>query len=535
MSTATKLSRTLTALLLLLFCASVMAQQNYPGYPYRPPYPYPPQGQQPGYAPQGQQPGYAPQARPPYAQQQPWQQPTAPAKAAAAPPRVELQLSTTRGYVQQTILLTLDLISDHNLRSVDIRPPSASSLVFTRLEGPTSSSHDSGGKRSFVNRYRYAVTPLQEGTLRLPALEIDASGEDGRRFQLQTDSRQVLQILPMNPDLTPWLPLHGLTIQSFLRNDEQLEAGKPLTLVVDISAVGATGSQLPSFEQHLKQNSEFNVYREQSEADGVVSSDGRYLLGRRTESFTLVPQTGGKLLIPALQLNWWNVDTGTAHTESVPIRQLVVKGEQRIAEDRIPDLFPGASSLLLWVPLVGLFSLTIGFWVLSWLRKKRFAQVVEEELVAATGFGIHRFRKFLNWLAPIRRLQKVRQIFVRSLPRSFRLWFCVRVVEGEDDPEIWSYMLKFLSNKHLQIPPQLPLKRLGEQLSGVHSRADRAQMQALMGELDNALYGGGAIDFAEWKRRFRAQLRPALLPFQRRQPRPAKSTATRLPKLNPDF
>jgi hypothetical protein len=527
MSTPASFRHSLTALLLLLLSGNALAQQSYPGYPYRPPYPYPQQGQQPG---------YAPQARPPYAQQQqPWQQPQTPAVPVATPPRAEIQLSTTSAYVQQTVLLTLDLISDYNLRSVDIRLPNSASLVFTRLEGPKASSRDSGGKRSFVNRYRYAVTPLQQGTLRFPSLEIDGTGENGKRFQLQTDSRQVLQVLPMNPELSPWLPLHGLTIQSFLRNAEQPEAGKPLTLIVDISAVGATGSQLPSFEQHLKQHSEFHVYREKSEADGVVSSDGRYLLGRRTESFTLVPQTGGKLLIPALKLDWWNVDTGRAHTEAVPIRQLVVKGEQRIAEDRIPDLFPGASSLLLWVPLVGLFSLTIGFWILSWLRKKQFAQVVEEELVAATGFGIHRFRKFLNWLAPIRRLQKIRQIFVRSLPRPFRLWFCVKVVEGEDDPEIWSYMLKFLSNKHLQIPAQLPLKTLGEQLSGVHSRSDRAQMQALMGELDNALYGGGTLDFADWKRRFRAQLRPALLPFQRAQPRPSRPPRTRLPKLNPEF
>lgn len=257
-------------------------------------------------------------------------------------------------------------------------------------------------------------------------------------------------------------------------------------------------------------------------------------MGRRTEAFTLVPQQGGKLLIPELKVAWWNVDTDQAEVETVPLRQLIIKGEAVASAGEIPDMFPGASSLVLWIPLIGLFSLTIGFWILSWLRKKRFAQVVEEEIVAVTGFGMRQFKAFLVWLAPIRRLQKVRQIFVRSLPRPFRLWFCVKVVEGEEDPEVWGYMLKFLSNKHLQIPPQLPLKDLGERLSGVHSRADRMQMQELMGELERRLYAGGQLDFPNWKQRFRAQLRPALFPFFQQQKRKA-NTNRRLPKLNPEF
>jgi len=528
----------------------VLAQQNYPGYPgYRMPFPYNPPGQQQPYSVPGQpymQPRQQPQPAPPsqYGNQPPWLQPV-PAYSqssprtlyATSPPRVEIRLSENRVYAQQTLLLTLELISDNNLISVDTRLPPSGAMVLTNLEGPTTYARDSNGKREIINRFQYAVTPLKAGKLRVPAIRIQGvvGGGQSNDFDIESRADMVIDVQPINPAVQPWLPLHGLSIQSYIQGADNPEAGKPFSLVVDISAVGVTGSQLPSFAEYLQQSGNFNLYREKSEVEGSVSSDGRFLLGRRTETFTLVPQQGGKLLIPELKVLWWNVNTAQAETETVPIRQLVVKGEPGTNGEEIPDMFPGASSRLLWVPLIGLFSLTIGFWVLSWLRKKRFAQVVEEEIVTVSSFGIRQLKAFLTWLAPIRRLQKVRQIFVRSLPRPFRLWFCVKVVEGEDDPEIWSYMLKFLSNKHLQIPPQLPLRELGERLSGVHTRADRVQMQALMGELEKRLYAGGELDFPAWKRRFREQLRPALFPFPRMQPPDKNRKGGRLPGLNPEF
>ena len=76
------------------------------------------------------------------------------------------------------------------------------------------------------------------------------------------------------------------------------------------------------------------------------------------------------------------MDTAQVETETVPIRQLIIKAKWN-KRRRDPDLFPGASSLLLWIPLIGLFSLTIGFWILSWLRKNA-SQVVEEEIIAVS-------------------------------------------------------------------------------------------------------------------------------------------------------
>ncbi len=527
------------------------AQQRYPQYPgYGYPYSYPGQ-QQPSYPPPGYQSRY-PQQPPPgnseqssrsdgsYPRQQyprqGWpatsygQQPPA---DTAAPPQLEVSVPLQTPYQHQPVVLKLRLVSNENLEGIEVETPATGALVFTKLEGPVTGSILAAGRQQIVNDFHYVVTPLMPGPVSIPPFRVKGKQGGNRKigFELATPASILLDVQPSSEEVKPWLPLHGLVLQSYLEGVERLEVGQPITLIVNTSAVGATGHQLPSFESSLNDTG-FLVYRERSENEGQISDDGRYLLGKRSEKFTLVPQHGGKLQIPELRIDWWNVDTHRAESSVVPIRQVVARGEPGDQDDQISDLFPGASSILLWVPLIGLFSVTIGFWVLAWLRNKRFIRVVEEEARILAKFARNRFNAFLVWLAPIRRLQKLRQLFVRSLPRSFRLWFCVQVVDGESDPEVWSYMLKFLSNKHLGIPPQLPMQELGDRLVEIHHLADEARMRSLMLELEQALYGRGLLDFPLWKKRFREQLRPSWL---RKRARSKVPPPERLPRLNPDI
>lgn len=144
-------------------------------------------------------------------------------------------------------------------------------------------------------------------------------------------------------------------------------------------------------------------------------------------------------------------------------------------------------------------------------------------------FALEHTSAFLTWLSPIRRLQKIRQLLIRALPHSFRLWFCVRLVENEEDPMDWSYMLRFLANKHLDIPVQQSLPMVGRQLAQIHRGTSEAAMVILMKELDSSLYGGTELDFEVWKKKFRRQLRPSLN-FRKGL---ASKREPRLPPLNP--
>ncbi len=477
------------------------------------------QGHQPG------QQGY--QTRP-----QPSQFRQPPATASKAP-QVEMILAEGKTYLQQTLLLTLRITSSKSL-SNETAPdiPSVSGLIIKRLGDPKASTARRDGKQVIITDYRYAVTPLREGLSTIPAIRVRGglNGTRGSQFDIIAPQAIQLNVLPVVKTVQPWLPLQGLILKTDLSGADHPEAGKPIGLEVDISAVGATGSQLPSLERQL-QKSGFRVYRGKADVTGRISNDGRYILGRRTETFTLVPQHGGKSQIPELTIAWWSVTTDQAESAKAPTREIVVAGESVAGVDAIGDLLPGKSSLLLWVLLIALFAATLGFWILAWLRNKRLLQVVDEEFMAFSAFATNKGRTFLTWLAPIRRLQQLRQLFIRSLPRSFRLWLSVRQLEGEPDPAAWTFMLKLLANKHLGIAPQLPLQELGEQIASIHPKSDPQAMQQQMRELERSLYHGSSIDFIEWKKRFRQQIKPSW--FIPARPKRKSIKPGRLPQLNP--
>ena len=495
--------------------------QQYPGFGQQPQQPAMPQ-QYPGFGQPQQYPGYGQPPAGGYSQ---------PAAGNREPPRLEVEVVEKHPYVQQTLIMNLKVSSSENIATIDPEIPNTSTLVFKRLgDRAATSTRVRGGQQVITHEFRYAVTPLQEGGVDIPSIRATGTfAAGGARFETAPTRPISIQVLPMDPGVHPWLPLHGLIVESYIDETSGAAAGQPVSLEIQISAIGASGSQLPSLEKQLS-TPDFRVYREESDTEGVLSSNGKYLTGRRSERFTLVPLHGGKIQIPELSIRWWNVDLGRVETATVPIRQLVASGSARAGQT--DEMFPGASSFLLWVPLVAVFGVTIGFWILAWLRHKRFVQVVEEEIAVIAAFASQQLKRFLAWLAPIRRLQKLRQLFVRSLPPSFRLWFCVRLVNHEEEPEDWTYMLKFLANKHLGIPAQLPLRELGRRLSSIHARSDHRVMDDLMRQLDAAMYGSGTVDFPAWKRAFRRQLRPAWWRARRVEAGTVRRSR-HLPRLNP--
>ena len=504
-----KMLLSIASLGLLSSGQSVIAQQPpYPGYTYP----------------------YAPQQ---YPYQQQWGQPVAPkhlqpsTQTRQKQPRAEIELSSYTPYIQQNLVLTLSIISDGNLSALQVKLPTLDGVAIKLLDGPITSSK----AKTIVNKYRFSLTPLRSGTLVIPPLSIKGNFATASKqeFTIESNDPIRMEVRPANDSVQPWLALNGMIMQAYLENTAQPEVGKPIGLVINISAIGITGSQLPSLQSQLKTDT-FRIYRESTESSGKITPGGKLLMGSRSERFTLVPQHGGKLQVPELKIPWWNVDTARAEKATVPIKQIVIRGERNKDSELSNDLLPGIPNFLLWIPLIAAFGLTMGFSVLAWLRKKRFVQVVEEELVIVSTFTIKRFRDLMAWISPIRRLQKVRQIFVRNLPKSFRLWFCVSVVDGENDPEVWTYMLRFLANKHLGLAPYLPLVELGQELAAIHN-SDQHQMKQLMQELDGLVYGSESLEFDHWKKRFRKLLKPN--PFKVRFFKRNRLTQ-KLPPLNPD-
>ncbi len=459
-----------------------------------------------------------------------------PQYAAGQAIKLETTLSASDAYTQQNLVYTLRILSDDNLRTADPVLPETDGLVFQPIDGPVTRTEVDNGRQKIVNEFHYAVTPVRVGALELePAHVTGEMAQSGRAYDVSASEPLKLNVKAAPTQMLPWLPLQDLSVQTRVKNGDKPAAGQPLTLEIEMKAVGATGAQLPSLEKQLE-SPDFRVYKEKTETHGMLSADGRQIEGRRVESFTLIPQHGGRVRIPSLGVNWWNLRSDRAETLMLPIRQLVanggLRGEGAFGLTATSTLFPAGSPLVFWLPLLLVAFLLGAYWSWIWARRHGLARKILAQASHLLGPADSRIRQLVGHHSPRRYLHLARQGFILALPRSVRLWYCVRYVNGETEPRDWCQMFKFLANKHIGISPQLPMPEFGERLIASHPKVDALAMRKLMSELDSAIYGSESLDFEAWKRELRQQLRPRIIPAGRGL-RALRRAVHKLPDLNP--
>jgi BatD DUF11 like domain len=539
---------------------------SYPGMPYQfrpmqpeagrgapPPY-QPPTGQMPGYQPptvqapgyqpppaQGPayQPGYQgawPGAPGGYGQQQPAAHPS-------KPPRLEWTLDETQPYVQQNLILRLRLISSDTLTTADPELPASGDALLQRLAGPTSSTRSVGGngQREVVTEFALTLTPLRSGNLELPALKVTGTrpGPYGgsERYEAEATKTIRLQVRPAMASVRPWLPLRSLTLNASFDHGEDVRPGQPVTLALELSATGANASELPNLEDQLE-SPDFRVYREQTLTDTSLSGDGRDIVGKRTEYYTLVPQSSGNLRLPEIEVPWWNVDTGARQVATLPIRTLRVAGGS--GPFSLPaSLTSGEGWGKVWMPLGAVLLVLGGYWAGVLFRGGPSAESGRALLARLRGgaseaarFLGDRTRGALQRLHPAPMAANVQDAALALLPEASRLLMVARNANQAENPAAWCERFEQGARRHLRACSTGSLPSMTERMLALRPRADRAKLTRLMEQLDAALYGRQDIDFPRWKRDFMRQIgrAPALL-----RPRRAESRIRRahLPALNP--
>jgi len=534
--------------------------------------------QMPGFQQQGfQQPGYQPDFRQPdYSQfgyQQPWPgtqrgwsgRYQAPYGQYAQPqtgnpPRLELELSDHQPYVQENALLKLRVVSDENLETATPELPSSNDVLLQKIEGPKATSRTgSQGRPEIVNEFVYTLTPLHAGDIEVPPLRVTgtsyASGygygqTGGRRFEATSPEPLHLQVRPAMASVRPWLPLQDLSMKATLDGGEEMEQGKPVTLTLELDAVGTTGSQLPNLEPLLR-SPDYRVYREQTLNEAHLSSDGKRLEGKRTEYFTLVPSSGGKLQLPEIRLPWWNVTTGSKEYATLGIHSLQADSESGPIGPTPPaKTTTGVVLRWLWLPVVGVMLLLLGYWGGAWYKGRRLDASAESDSPARIGgpgpvrerlgralssagatlsTGATDLAKRVN---PTPLLARIKPLVSNSLPASTRFLGCVRAADREAGPAAWAERFQILTCRHLKFDAQTPLPGVTGKILALRPSADPEQLRRLMQQLDGALYGNQDIDFRRWKKQFRSQVgrRRGLAGASGRK---LHLTRARLPELNP--
>ncbi len=171
----------------------------------------------------------------------------------------------------------------------------------------------------------YQVFPLISATYRLNDLSMTVTYAD-------PDTRQPITVDVPVPDieirarvpsgaeaLEPYIAGRSLTLTRDIDGDvESLQAGDALVLRYTAELDGLPAIFLPPLVGQLDIPGA-SVYADEP----VIEDDG---VARRSEKITLVFETGGDFAIPEIGMNWWNTETNTVETTSVPTISVVVAG-----------------------------------------------------------------------------------------------------------------------------------------------------------------------------------------------------------------
>jgi len=258
---------------------------------------------------------------------------------------ITTEVDFDESYVQAQILLTIKIY-----RSVAVRQPALRDPTVTGAEVLLELAGDDRSYEAVINGTPYGVIerviamyPQESGEIQFSPARFEARVLRNGRIT----GRKVYESEPLTVSVLPtpappadypnavWLPARDLQLmEGWSRDDSEITAGEPLTRHITISALGQLETQIPALEPPSAVG--INVYPDKPELGRSVEPGG--IRGIRKDQYALIGVTAGTVVLPALEIPWWNVKTGEWQVASLPQRtiEILPTGEPLIADPVAP-------------------------------------------------------------------------------------------------------------------------------------------------------------------------------------------------------
>ena len=250
------------------------------------------------------------------------------APGAAEPVFIEVTVQPDEGpyYVLSQISLMVRIFYQANLTEAAINPP-APAQASVRLLDEVPYQSDRNGERYRVLERRYAIFPERSGTLTIPAMQLSGRLIErpsdrlwqptvrGRRVQVESEPL-ILEISPRSASFTgdSWLPARRITLSQQISDNGKLHVGEPITRTVIVDAVGLEENMLE--EPVWPDLPDTRIYPDQPQ--GISRDDGEWVLGHKEFRYAIVPEHSGELVLPEIQLDWWDTVNHRQRTAMLP-------------------------------------------------------------------------------------------------------------------------------------------------------------------------------------------------------------------------
>ncbi len=266
-------------------------------------------------------------------------------------------------FVQQQLPYTIKLFYDEALQTAQIQTPELENAIIEKLGNDKRYEVVKAGKRFNVVEKRFVISPEKSGTLHIPPATVTGrialSGGDSPKLRQRMDETDMLnnffndfrndpffkdafgggflssrsrgpsrsfslnskkievEVMPVPDAFTGsiWLPAEDIIIKdSWTTKPPSLKVGEPVTRSLTLQAKGLAGSQIPDIKfpkpEHIKS------YPEKAKSE--TRTDGNTVYGIQHTEISYIPDISGKVTIPKITVDWWDVKNEKQRTFTLP-------------------------------------------------------------------------------------------------------------------------------------------------------------------------------------------------------------------------
>jgi len=195
-------------------------------------------------------------------------------------------------------------------------------IVVLPEETPQNSNETIAGQTYAGITVTYRIYPQQPGSFKLPKADVGVkyAADPPKSVEVHVPLPTVefeAVIPPEAADLDYFLPTTSLKIaQKLDKQPKNLRVGDTVTRTVTISVSKLHAMLIPptKFEAQVG----LAVYPKQPRVDDIKTDRGEFVEGRRIDIATYLIRKDGDYTLPAIQVEWWNLDRGKVERATLP-------------------------------------------------------------------------------------------------------------------------------------------------------------------------------------------------------------------------
>jgi hypothetical protein len=461
------------------------------------------------------------------------------------PVSISAKADTITPYQDEPVRYTVRCVSRAGLSNVTLSDPAVENAIVTRQGEPDVHVAIENGMPAKVVDFHYLITPMQPGKMIIPPISLQGNIEtddremaddlfggnlmagvrqvmkalsnftNGRPFHIASNAT-LLEVKPPAVAMDPWLPLKSLKIEEDTAALQQPQVGEPMIRKITLSAVGAVGSQLPDTEAQ-EDHDDFRVYADRPAVKTDIDKETGVISSQRTESYSMVPQRAGRLVLPAIRVSWWDTVSNRAATAVLPARTISVQPGVPVQNSAVPvvDATGGAP---------GTESQPASYWARKLLANTMpllpYGALAVLAILSSLG-GV--FGGVRLWRTVRGRRRGGTPMDKKNPLRGSRSPDTLKQVRTAEE---LSAFLHAYAQQQWGASKNAPLERIFPMLPQLPKASEDAEI--LVAALTGAIYAGKTVDIEDLKMRARR-----LLAVLKRQPGLRRRGADKLPSLNP--